>query len=353
MNIETKVNDPFLYFFFEPNIVFVYELNTENYVTLLEVRESESWKTFELNDKQTFPTFDHQLSNPLEGKAYMLEQADMCEIVKIINQHIHKNRRLSKSQVPVHLASSEAAAGLLRFSLAYPKTVIGFPDMFSIGPLWQLSEKRGQTARSEWLYENINFEDDQNEYEISFMNTLLALEDIPAHVPIYIWYAENADEQIGVRYMLHRLREKLNPIFLMNSGKQYTNQLEPESIKLLFEQRKDNMPLSKTERCQWQNKWQTLARSKDILHIYSNERIKGVPSAQYDPLIINTIEKLHSEQDSKTFIKTNRVIAEIIETNEYVNIYYLEYRIRFLIYSGKLELKGIPKSMHHYSVKTR
>jgi hypothetical protein len=32
---------------------------------------------------------------------------------------------------------------------------------------------------------------------------------------------------------------------------------------------------------------------------------------------------------------------------------YLEYRLRHLIYNGILELKGIPKSMRHYSVKLR
>ncbi len=35
------------------------------------------------------------------------------------------------------------------------------------------------------------------------------------------------------------------------------------------------------------------------------------------------------------------------------NIFFLEYRIRYLVYSGGFELKGIPKSMHHYSVKLR
>ncbi|ULT59810.1 DUF3658 domain-containing protein [Neobacillus drentensis] len=36
-----------------------------------------------------------------------------------------------------------------------------------------------------------------------------------------------------------------------------------------------------------------------------------------------------------------------------INAFFLEYRIRYLIYSRFLELKGIPKSMRHYSVKPR
>ncbi|WP_425467619.1 hypothetical protein [Psychrobacillus soli] len=39
--------------------------------------------------------------------------------------------------------------------------------------------------------------------------------------------------------------------------------------------------------------------------------------------------------------------------DEFVGIFFLEYRIRYLIYTGFLELKGIPKSEWHYSVKKR
>ncbi|MGE7694209.1 hypothetical protein ACQKNC_08805 [Lysinibacillus sp. NPDC094177] len=39
--------------------------------------------------------------------------------------------------------------------------------------------------------------------------------------------------------------------------------------------------------------------------------------------------------------------------DELPSVYFLECRIRFLVYSGVLALKGIPKSMGHYSVKLR
>ncbi|WHY67808.1 DUF3658 domain-containing protein [Neobacillus sp. SuZ13] len=41
-------------------------------------------------------------------------------------------------------------------------------------------------------------------------------------------------------------------------------------------------------------------------------------------------------------------------TNPHSAFYaYIEYRIRYLIYKGFLELKGIPRSMRHYRVKLR
>jgi len=39
--------------------------------------------------------------------------------------------------------------------------------------------------------------------------------------------------------------------------------------------------------------------------------------------------------------------------DEFVGIFFLEYRIRHLIYSGMLELKGIPKSLWNYSIRKR
>ena len=63
--------------------------------------------------------------------------------------------------------------------LERPKVVIGFPDSFSIGPLWKLNGKVGQTFRNEWLYEHINYENDDYEYETKFANTLREIEDIP------------------------------------------------------------------------------------------------------------------------------------------------------------------------------
>jgi hypothetical protein len=83
-----------------------------------------------------------------------------------------------------------------------------------------------------------------------------------------------------------------------------------------------------------------------------NNEIIGVNENHYDPLIINTIEMLHQEQEKKDFIKTGEVIGEILSAMKGgINAFFLEYRIRHLMYSGVLVPKGIPKSMGHYSVK--
>ena len=341
------------------------------------MNENGEWQTYELEHEDEFETFHHEESNPLEGKGYMIKQNDVNSMVEVVNNYIQKYRHsFSSSSIelgnkawPVHIVSSESAAGSLRVGLERPKVVISFPDSFSIGPLWKLDAKVGQRFRNEWLYEHINDEQEDYEYENKFANTLRDIEDIPGQVPIYIWYGNNADEQTGLRFLLFLLCDKTNDVFLMNSTELYeryimpevrgqkishTGHIESKELRLLFEKGRKNPPLSKQERMQLQEEWNSLAQTKEVLRLWMKYEIIGVNENHYDPLIINTIEMLHREQEKKDFIMAGMVIGEILSgINELINAFFLEYRIRHLIYSGLLELKGIPKSMRHYSVKLR
>ncbi|MFP3919162.1 DUF1835 domain-containing protein [Lysinibacillus telephonicus] len=286
-----------------------------------------------------------------------------------INSHIKKYHCKSKSEQEsdVHIVISEFTAGSLRVALKRPKKVIGFPDSFSIGPLWRLNEKIGQSFRSQWLYENINDELDDYEYEQKFINTLLEIENISEHVPIYLWYGNNAEEQTGLRFILYLLKDKKNEIYLINSTLVYekvtaykieeqpifhTGQIEPEFLRLIFDETTKNIPLTVEERIRFHKEWKSLSKSKDVLRLFIEGEIREVPENYFDSIILETIDNLHKKQGSKEFLKTGDVIVEIItKMDEMVNLYFLEYRIRYLIYSGALELQGIPKSIRHYRVK--
>jgi hypothetical protein len=363
--MKTTAKYPFIYFFMNPNVVFVYKIETDHYLTVSELRDFGEWQTYEINHAGEFDTFNHEESNPLEGRGYFVIQEDTNTMLEIINKQIQKHRLYAES-TSVHIVISESAAGSLRYGLERPKVVIGFPDFFSIGPIWKLDEKIGQTYRFEWLYENIKTEQDDYEYENKFTNTLLEIEDIPEQVPIYLWTANNANEQVGVRFILHLLQSKTNEVFLINSTDEYlvsqdkeppythTSQLEPEYLRLVFEKNETAQPLSDEDKIQFQAEWMELSSTKGVLRLCFNNKIVSVPVDHYDPLIINMIEKLHSEQVDKDFIKTLSVIGEILgQMEELISDSFLEHRIRQLVYTGVLELKGIPKSMRHYSVKLR
>lgn len=377
--IRTKASLPFIYFFVEPNVVYVYKIVTLDYVTVLDLTENGEWQTFELDHEDEFDAFNHEENKALEGRGYFLNRDYLNMMVEEANKYIQRYRKLhistsSSGDVAyntgaVHIVSSESAAGSLRVGLEIPKHVIGLPDSLSIGPLWKLDDNVGQTFRNEWIYENINYEQDDDEYENRFINILREIEDIPHQAPIYLWYGDNADEQIGVRFLLYKLRGKTNEIILLNSTELYkkyiipnvgcqeifhTSHIEPKDIRYLFEKSNEKHHLTEQERIQFHNEWRSLSQTKGTLHLWKNKKIIVADDNHYDPLIIHTIEMLHDEQEKKGFIKVGKVIGEILSgLNSFINAFYLEYRIRHLVYSGVLELKGIPKSMRHYSVKLR
>lgn len=362
--MKTKDHYPYIYFFTEPNVVFVYKIEGDDYLTASDLSERGEWETYEIRHAADFQNFTHEAHIPLEGRGYFLRQDDLNFMAGTINRIIQSQRkRNSYSNGAVHLVSSASTAGALRVGLDRPKTVIGFHDFFSIGPLLKLDQKGGQDVRFEWLNENINVEQDEYELQNNFTKTLLEIEDIPEYVPIYIWTANNGNEQTGLRFILHLLKEKDNDITLINTTelshqwidpkneKRYSNELHPNQLKLLLE-KISTTPLSFQERIQFQREWEGLAQTKEVLRLWKNERITNVPEDYFDALILKTIDHLHKEQQNKDFIKTVKVVGETIhQMDELVGDSYLEYRIRYLIYTGFLELKGIPRSMRHYSVK--
>lgn len=352
----------------ESNVVVVFQIKTGNYLTLSNWSNNGEWLVYELKSSVEFERFNHEDHQPVNGRGFLLNHYNLNKMVEEINKRIQKYRHemdQGNQFGAVHIVTSESAAGSLKVGLERPRTVIGFPDSFSIGPLWKLDEKTGQSNRNEWLYENINFEQEDYVYENKFANTLREMEDIANNVPIYIWYGNNPDEQTGLRFFLYLLRDKANEIFLINSTNLcekyalseeflHTSELDPENVRLFFEKSKENKPLTDLERDQYHREWKTLSRTKEVLRLWIDGEIKGVAENHYDPLITETIEKLHLKQETKDFIKTGSVIGEILSQREAnINLFFLEYRIRYLVYSGVLESKGIPKSMRHYSVKLR
>ena len=368
--LKSKLNYPYIYLLIEPNIVFVYQVHTHQYLTSADLTEGGLFEVYEINDSNEFEQFLHEEHQLVEGRSLWLNQHDMNEIIEAINRQIQSYRHStttfeSKQQGVTHIVMSESTAGSIRVGLPEPKTVIGIPDSFSIGPLWMLHEKSGQNFRSEWLYENINTEQEDNEAQQKFLHTVLQIEDISNEVPIYIWYANNANEQTGLRFILYLLREKTNDIYLMNTTDLYekycdtrekqvifhTGQLEADCLGLLFEMKRDNK-LMEEESKQFKKEWAQLAETKDVLRLWKGDKIIALREDHYDSLILDSIERCHIHHGNKDFIKVGHIIREIYQQH-FIDIFFLEYRIRYLIYNGLLELKGIPKSLWHYSVKIR
>ncbi|WP_010651977.1 DUF1835 domain-containing protein [Oceanobacillus massiliensis] len=270
----------------------------------------------------------------------------------------------------VHIVCGESQAGSLRVGLGRENRIIGFPDFFAVGPIWKLHQEGGRKCRYEWLRDHLNYPDDfiKEEYERRFSKTLTKIDAIPNHVPIIIWTAENADEQTGLRYLLYLLKEKANEVSFINTTTAYqdlfntrefqyfyshTSEVEPEKLNTIY-QNKLQKPLTAEERIRFEKEWITLSDTKGVVRIWKNDKIREVGEGHFDELIVASAQILHDKQSKKDFIKAARIIAEVyshIESN--ISDTFLEYRIRSLICNGIFEIKGIPKTMRHYSVKLR
>ena len=280
------------------------------------------------------------------------------------------NNLIKREYEAIHIVCGESTAGSLRVGLGYKNKVIGFPDDFAIGPILELHKDVGRAFRYEWLKDHINISMDyiEEEYESWLSKTIGEIDEIPNNIPIVIWTAENAQEQTGIRYILQLLQNKTNDIFLVNTSIAFqelfntsevtyiishSGGVHPEKLQLIYD-KKLTTPLSNEERSRFNKEWAALADTKEVLRIWENEEIKGVPETYFDRLIITTAQKQHQEQGKRDFIKSARLIGEVLGIlNGSVSDAFLEYRVRCLIYRGAFEIKGIPKAMRYYSVKLR
>lgn len=277
--------------------------------------------------------------------------------------------KMEREYNTVHIACGESAAGSLRYGLGRGNKVIGFPDFFSIGPIWKLHKDVGRKHRYEWLKDHINMEMEymEEEYEQRITKTLEEIDAIPGNVPIIIWTAENAEEQTALRYFMYLLKEKPNDVLLINTSLasqelfttndhqhfHHTAMFYPEKLKEMYEKNVAKL-LSSSERSRFQEEWMELSESKGVLRIWQNREITFVNENHFDSFIMTTIQKLYEEQGYKDFILAAKIIGEVLGLLEgSVFDAFLEYRIRKLVYNRVLEIKGIPKDMRSYRVRVK
>lgn len=281
-----------------------------------------------------------------------------------------------KDYKAIHIIFDDAASGSLKavlkeMELQNDEKVISFSDLFSIGPIWKLNEKRGLSQRYNWLKNHINFDDESyiDEYQADFNKTTLKINAIPENRPIIIWTGENSHEQTAVRFVLYLLKDKTNDIFLIESTKIYkiqfdipdteifplhTGEMSHERLRPIYEKNRTAHQLSQEERKQFEEEWEELSNKQEVLRIWKNGEIHSVEESFYDDYIINSAKKLQSEHEYKEFMKSASVIGEVIgNINQFMGDIYIEYRLRHLILKGVFEIEGIPKGMRYYSVKLR
>ncbi|WP_232697558.1 DUF1835 domain-containing protein [Brevibacillus daliensis] len=317
--------------------------------------------------------------NMLEETEYSEEQFT-TQLKRIYKDFLHYTsnqirNESEKNYKIVHIVFGDSPSGSLKMALKdmelqEEEKIISFSDLFSIGPVWKLHQKIGLIHRYEWLKNHINFDEEYiDKYQDDFSNTLVKINAIPEDVPIFIWSGDNSHEQTAVRYVLYLLKEKTNDIILMDTTTHYKNQfhipdieysplhtggIAPEKLKLIYDKNRTAKPLSQEEREKFEKEWEELSTKQEVLRIWRNREIHSVNEDYYDDYIINAAQNLHDKKKNKDFMKSARVIGEVIgHVDQYIGDQYVEYRVRHLIMNGVFEIEGIPKAMRFYSVKLR
>ncbi|MGM0845613.1 MAG: DUF1835 domain-containing protein [Bacillota bacterium] len=272
-----------------------------------------------------------------------------------------------------HILFGDSSAGGVKMALKEvemneDEKVLIFSDLFSIGPVGNLDEEEGIQQRLEWLENHLIEEDDfSQEYQHAFHTTLSEISAIPHDVPITIWAGENAHEQMGLRLVMSLLKGKSNSIIVINSSEihrslfatsktrynlLHTGELSIEQLKMILKESKKLLPLSPNDRTRLEKEYAELSSTKEVLRIWQNHFIKSVKEDYYDDYIIATANTLLNKRSSDKFLKSARLIGELIgHLEQYVSDQFFEYRVRQLIYGGVFEIKGVPKGMRFYSIR--
>lgn len=134
----------------------------------------------------------------------------------------------------------------------------------------------------------------------------------------------------------------------------HTGEITSEKLRIIYEKRRKVSPVSQEVRKKLEEEWQELSSTQEVLRIWENKGIRSVDETYYDDYIINKAKKLHKERKSNDFMKSARLIGEVIgHLDQYIGDEYFEYRVRCLIINGVFELEGVPKAMRFYSVKLK
>ncbi len=274
----------------------------------------------------------------------------------------------------IHILFGTSASGCLKIALREmgldkKEKVISFWDIFSIGSVWRLHEEIGVKSRFKWMEKCMSDEFDEfPDYTQSFEKALNQINSIPEGDHVTIWASDSAHEQIGLRFVVYLLMERNIDITVINTTEEYeklfrvkkvkytllhTGEIPPEKLQHIYEHGFGKL-LTDHDREDLQKEWLTLAETRETLRIWRNGRIQSVPEDYYDEFIINKAKKLYGKGKAREFVKSARVIGEVLgNLDQYVGDTFLEYRMRKLIEAGVFESKGSLEAMRFYSIRLK
>ncbi|ANE45599.1 hypothetical protein SY83_03995 [Paenibacillus swuensis] len=277
----------------------------------------------------------------------------------------------------VHIVSGESLAGglnvvLTKLNRNTEDRIICLPEQYEMGPLWKMEDDEGRTLRREWFFNHIENHGDREghaEAEVKVQDLLNCISQIPEHAVIILWSANNAVEQMALRHAAYLLRNLNNEMKVLNAvhiveeiyntphhriDYRTSGEIVPDKLADALKEVSRLPQITQDERRVLEQGWAELTTSRSVLRIWEDDRIRHVDESHVDDYLLNMMERLYENRPYTDFIKAVRVIGEAMGyAQQYIYHGYYEYRLRSLIYSGKLESQGDLKAMRNYSVRLR
>ncbi|MCM1989446.1 DUF3658 domain-containing protein [Oceanirhabdus seepicola] len=260
----------------------------------------------------------------------------------------------------VHIVFGDSAAGLMKYFFHSNKNefkgqVIAFSEDYSIGPIYEIDTDTGRRNRIKWfkkVLKQVSNYDYFEDIEKEFIDTYESIKNIDSDSKIVIWYGENTGDQVGRRYLNALLRNK--ELYEVNVSQSYIGdyngnrykpralgECAPEEINHII----STMKKLEKEKCnRLINDWEVLRISKENLRILKENKIIGVDESYYDYDILSNC--------TFNFKKAARVIGMTMgKSHQLVGDTYIDYRVRKLIESGKVEYRGRLETMRDFEIR--
>ncbi|OOC61266.1 hypothetical protein BBD40_04795 [Paenibacillus ihbetae] len=306
------------------------------------------------------------------------EQEQSDRLYELLGKHIdavyEQHMEIERLQTHVHVVFSLSDAGSLKVALSkvgkrQQSRVLAFNSWFSVGPIADLDTPEGQQRRQSWLLEHVQddyfFDTINRDHQIAQL--MKELKAIPEHKTVVIWCADNGHDQTGLRFALYLLKDRKQPIHIVNVTKvsqalgfrqnggetPYAQALiDRENYVEIVRDYAEGFPLDSDTRKRYETDWIELAGQNHWLRLWEDGKLIGCDEDKLDPVIIQSVIDLQGIHEAGDYVHAGEVMGRVLEASrQRISISFLTYRILRLTSDGVLNFKGIPGLSLQYSIR--
>ncbi|MCK9859893.1 DUF1835 domain-containing protein [Paenibacillus sp. ATY16] len=295
------------------------------------------------------------------------------KLLQVIDDRIaearSKREEIERLQRHVHIVFSLSDAGSLKVALSeagrrHENKVVAFNDLFSIGPIKHLEQPEGQRNRQRWMLDRFSpfrvLNDRNRESQLDHM--IEEIKAIPEEKCVIVWCSDNSHDQTGLRLVMHLLRNRQQPVQLVNFTESLRDMTIPpiaqayvdrEVYRDMVSNYENARMLTSRERQQYMSEWEELSNSDYELRLWQGGEIKGSEIEAIDGIIVSAaVTAVQECGDEEGFVKAGTVVAKVFEhVNQVIGDGFIEYRMWSLISNGVFEFRGLPGALYQYSLR--